>query len=285
MLWHNFIEQCPQHRLLALRALFATILAITITELLALPRNYWSILAIISVSTSVHSREIIFRSKAIIINTVTGCLLGTLLFYYLSLYVPFATMISITLMLALLNLYFAVVNYPVGIFFNSLFIVMFVGILSSWDFSLFIARVFDIIIGAICILFTSFILKSRTPKRKVYEAIDSLYLAHKEYINLMNPDMTLGENSVSSNQIITLENMQKDITDNFLNTEVEFSKTKRQRLAKILLMTEELILLYRNYLAVLKCTKEDNNHQLQIFCRQKIIMVFEFLQKKHLDCK
>ena len=116
MRWHNFIERCPQHNLLALRALFATILAITITELFALPRNYWSILAIISVSTSIHSKEIIFRSKAIIINTITGCLLGTLLFYYLNLYVPFPVIISITLMLALLNLYFAVVNYPVGVF-------------------------------------------------------------------------------------------------------------------------------------------------------------------------
>ena len=31
MRWHNFIERCPQHNLLALRALFATILAITIS--------------------------------------------------------------------------------------------------------------------------------------------------------------------------------------------------------------------------------------------------------------
>lgn len=285
MRWHNFIERCPQHNLLALRALFATILAITITELFALPRNYWSILAIISVSTSIHSKEIIFRSKAIIINTITGCLLGTLLFYYLNLYVPFPVIISITLMLALLNLYFAVVNYPVGVFFNSLFIVMFVGILSSWDFSLFIARVFDIIIGAICILFASFLLNSRAPKERVYQAVDDLYLAHKKYINAINTDMDSTQNPTLSGQITVLENMQKNITDSFLNTEIEFSKAKRQRLVKTLSMTEELTLLYRNYLAVLKNSTDDSNHQLQDFCRQKITMVFEVLQKRHLDCK
>ena len=285
MRWHNFIERCPQHNLLALRALFATILAITITELFALPRNYWSILAIISVSTSIHSKEIIFRSKAIIINTITGCLLGTLLFYYLNLYVPFPVIISITLMLALLNLYFAVVNYPVGVFFNSLFIVMFVGILSSWDFSLFIARVFDIIIGAICILFASFLLNSRAPKERVYQAVDDLYLAHKKYINAINTDMDSTQNPTLSGQITVLENMQKNITDSFLNTEIEFSKAKRQHLVKTLSMTEELTLLYRNYLAVLKNSTDDSNHQLQDFCRQKITMVFEVLQKRHLDCK
>ena len=285
MRWHNFIERCPQHNLLALRALFATILAITITELFALPRNYWSILAIISVSTSIHSKEIIFRSKAIIINTITGCLLGTILFYYLNLYVPFPVIISITLMLALLNLYFAVVNYPVGVFFNSLFIVMFVGILSSWDFSLFIARVFDIIIGAICILFASFLLNSRAPKERVYQAVDDLYLAHKKYINAINTDMDSTQNPTLSGQITVLENMQKNITDSFLNTEIEFSKAKRQHLVKTLSMTEELTLLYRNYLAVLKNSTDDSNHQLQDFCRQKITMVFEVLQKRHLDCK
>ena len=285
MRWHNFIERCPQHNLLALRALFATILAITITELFALPRNYWSILAIISVSTSIHSKEIIFRSKAIIINTITGCLLGTILFYYLNLYVPFPVIISITLMLALLNLYFAVVNYPVGVFFNSLFIVMFVGILSSWDFSLFIARVFDIIIGAICILFASFLLNSRAPKERVYQAVDDLYLAHKKYINAINTDMDSTQNPTLSGQITVLENMQKNITDSFLNTEIEFSKAKRQHLIKTLSMTEELTLLYRNYLAVLKNSTDDSNHQLQDFCRQKITMVFEVLQKRHLDCK
>jgi len=285
MRWHNFIERCPQHKLLALRALFATILAITITELFALPRNYWSILAIISVSTSIHSREIIFRSKAIIINTITGCLLGTLLFYYLNLYVPFPVIISITLMFALLNLYFAVVNYPVGVFFNSLFIVMFVGILSSWDLSLFIARVFDIIIGAICILFSSFLLNSGAPKERVYQAVDSLYLAHNKYINAINTDMDSTQNDTLSRQITVLENMQKNITDSFLNTEIEFSKAKRQYLVKTLSMTEELTLLYRNYLAVLKNSTDNSNHQLQDFCRQKITMVFEVLQKRHLDCK
>lgn len=188
-------------------------------------------------------------------------------------------------MLALLNLYFAVVNYPVGVFFNSLFIVMFVGILSSWDFSLFIARVFDIIIGAICILFASFLLNSRAPKERVYQAVDDLYLAHKKYINAINTDMDSTQNPTLSGQITVLENMQKNITDSFLNTEIEFSKAKRQHLVKTLSMTEELTLLYRNYLAVLKNSTDDSNHQLQDFCRQKITMVFEVLQKRHLDCK
>lgn len=167
MRWYNFIEKIPQHKLLALRALFATVLAITIIELFSLPRNYWSILTIISVSTSTHSKEIISRSKAIVFNTITGCLFGTFLFYYLNLCLPLLVIISIIPILALLNLYFLMINYPVGVFFNSLFIVMFVGILSSWDFSLFIARVFDIIIGTVCILLVSFILNSETPKKKL----------------------------------------------------------------------------------------------------------------------
>ena len=50
-------------------------------------------------------------------------------------------------------------------------------------------------------------------------------------------------------------------------------------------MTEELTLLYRNYLAVLKNSTDNSNHQLKDFCRQKITMVFEVLQKRHLDCK
>ena len=181
MHWYNLIEKIPQHKLLALRALFATVLAITITELFSLPRNYWSILAIISVSTSVHTEEIIFRSKAIVFNTIIGCLFGTLLFYYLNLCLPLLVIIIIIPILALLNLYFSLINYPVGVFFNSLFIVMFVGILSSWDFSLLIARVFDIIIGAVCILLVNLILNSESPKKNLSRRAYLLFSTEKLY--------------------------------------------------------------------------------------------------------
>ena len=184
MSFNKWLNDLPAYQLVAIRVTFACVAAILITEAIGLQRNYWSVLAIISINISVHAREVLFRSRAIVINTILGCFRGTFAYDLLNLYLPFYAIVIIILVLALQTLYFSVINYAVGVFFSSVFTVMFIGTLSFWDLSLLWARIFDIAIGALVVLGVSVLLKQRHLKKSFFIELDAVYLNHKHIIEI-----------------------------------------------------------------------------------------------------
>ncbi|WP_151193695.1 FUSC family protein [Cysteiniphilum sp. JM-1] len=292
----NWLNALPTYKLLAIRVASACLLAIVFTEAIGLQRNYWSVLAIISISISVHAREVLFRSKAVVINTISGCFIGTIAYYLLNLYVPFYVIITVILVLALYTLYFSVVHYAVGVFFSSIFVVMFIGTLSFWDVSLLIARILDIAIGALVILLISRVLKQRNLREKFYMEFSSVYLTHKEII-----EMFLMQRAAKDNTSIDKENgfnesdesldkeilrllidelalQEKHMVENFINTKTELNKAQINMIKVLLSTMRELMAVYR---ALLLLDDRQSNQKLLHFCRQKLVMFFDLLKNEY----
>ncbi|WP_116964517.1 FUSC family protein [Fastidiosibacter lacustris] len=286
MSWRRHINQLPQYKLLAIRVLIACIIAIIVTEMIGLQRNYWSVLAIISISISVHAREILFRSKSIVIHTVLGCFVGTLAYYYLSLELPFYVLICVILALSLFTLYFSVVHYSVGVFFSSVFIVMFVGALSYWDLSLFRARIFDIAIGAVAILAVSLIIKPNNLKHKLSTKAYQIYLAHKQIIEILvavNLEDEITKETLDKKTIKLLVDdlimQEKKLVEHFINTKIELSD-EQIKLMKLLFSTmQELVVIYQSCLSL---GTSENDVKLRRFCQQKLQAFFLLLQEEYL---
>ena len=292
--WLNII---PAYKLLAMRVASACLLAILITEAVGLQRNYWSVLAIVSISISVHAREVFFRSKVVVINTVLGCFIGTFVYYLLNLYLPFYLIISVILVLALYTLYFSVTHYAAGVFFSSIFIVMFIGTLSFWDFSLLIARILDIAIGAVTILLINLILKQSNLKENFYGEFFSVYLTHNQIIKIFLMQTTEQENVLKEKGnnfdksldkemlrliIDELALQEKHVVENFINTKTEFNK-EQIKIIKVMLTTmRELMSVYR---AILLLDASKSNYKLTHFCRQKLIMFFDLLKREYASFK
>ncbi|WHN65782.1 FUSC family protein [Cysteiniphilum sp. QT6929] len=292
----NWLNALPTYKLLAIRVASACLLAIVFTEAIGLQRNYWSVLAIISISISVHAREVLFRSKAVVINTILGCFIGTIAYYLLNLYVPFYVIITVILVLALYTLYFSVVHYAVGVFFSSIFVVMFIGTLSFWDVSLLIARILDIAIGALVILLISRVLKQRNLREKFYMEFSSVYLTHKQIIEIF-----LMQRAAKDNTSIDKENdfnesdesldkeilrllidelalQEKHMVENFINTKTELNKAQINMIKVLLSTMRELMSVYR---ALLLLDDRQSNQKLLHFCRQKLVMFFDLLKNEY----
>ncbi|WP_440993816.1 FUSC family protein [Cysteiniphilum litorale] len=292
----NWLNALPVYKLLAIRVASACLIAIVFTEAIGLQRNYWSVLAIISISISVHAREVLFRSKAVVINTILGCFIGTIAYYLLNLYVPFYVIITVILVLALYTLYFSVVHYAVGVFFSSIFVVMFIGTLSFWDVSLLIARILDIAIGALVILLISSVLKQRNLREKFYMEFSSVYLTHKQII-----EMFLMRRAAKDNTSIDKENdfnesdesldkeilrllidelalQEKHMVENFINTKTELNKAQINMIKVLLSTMRELMSVY---CALLLLDDRQSNQKLLHFCRQKLVMFFDLLKNEY----
>ncbi|GGF88378.1 MULTISPECIES: FUSC family protein [Cysteiniphilum] len=296
----NWLNALPVYKLLAIRVASACLLAIVITEAVGLQRNYWSVLAIISISISVHAREVLFRSKAVVINTILGCFIGTIAYYLLNLYVPFYVIITVILVLALYTLYFSVVHYAVGVFFSSIFVVMFIGTLSFWDVSLLIARILDIAIGALVILLISSVLKQRNLRERFYMEFSSVYLTHKQIIEMFlmqkaendkiliidkeNDFDQSGESDESLDKEILrllideLALQEKHMVENFINTKTELNKAQINMIKVLLSTMRELMSVYR---ALLLLDNRQSNQKLLHFCRQKLVMFFDLLKNEY----
>lgn len=289
----NWLNTLPTYKLLAIRVASACLIAIVFTEAIGLQRNYWSVLAIISISISVHVREVLFRSKAVVINTILGCFIGTIAYYLLNLYVPFYVIITVILVLALYTLYFSVVHYAVGVFFSSIFVVMFIGTLSFWDVSLLIARILDIAIGALVILLISSVLKQRNLREKFYMEFSSVYLTHKEIIEMflmqraekdkasMDKENDFDESldkEILRLLIDELALQEKHMVENFINTKTELSKPQINMIKVLLSTMRELMAVYR---ALLLLDDRQSNQKLLHFCRQKLVMFFDLLKNEY----
>ncbi|WP_440615580.1 FUSC family protein [Cysteiniphilum sp. 6C5] len=293
MRFANWLNALPAYKLLAIRVASACLIAIILTEAIGLQRNYWSVLAIVSISISVHAREVLFRSKAVIINTILGCFVGTVAYYILNLYVPFYVIITVILVLALYTLYFSVVHYAVGVFFSSIFVVMFIGTLSFWDMSLLIARILDIAIGALVILLISRVLRQSNLREKFYVEFSSVYLTHKQIIEMFLMQ-TVEQEKVSNDQgndfdqvldkgmlrllIDELALQEKHAVENFINTKTELNKAQINIIKVLLSTMRELMFVYR---ALLLLDDRQSNQKLKRFCRQKLAMFFDLLKNEY----
>lgn len=293
MIFANWLNALPAYKLLAIRVASACLVAILITEAVGLQRNYWSVLAIVSISISVHAREVFFRSKAVVINTILGCFIGTVAYYVLNLYVPFYVIITVILVLALYTLYFSVVDYAIGVFFSSIFIVMFIGTLSFWDVSLLIARILDIAIGALVILLINRVLKQSNLRENFYGEFSSVYLTHKQIIEVFLMQTAEREKLLKDKKndfddcldkemlrllIDELALQEKHAVENFINTKTELNQTQINMIKVMLSTMRELMSVYR---ALLLLDARQSNQKLTHFCRQKLVMFFDLLKSEY----
>ncbi|WP_440682351.1 FUSC family protein [Cysteiniphilum halobium] len=293
MRFTNWLNALPAYKLLAIRVASACLIAILITEAIGLQRNYWSVLAIISISVSVHAREILSRSKAVVVNTILGCFIGTVAYYVLNLYLPFYLIIAVILVLALYTLYFSVVHYATGVFFSSIFIVMFIGTLSFWNVSLLIARILDIAIGALVILWINKVLKQSNLRKSFFGDFSLIYLTHKQIIEMFLMQSAEQEKALKNKEnnfdesldkemlrllIDELSLQEKHTVENFINIKIELN-TAQIKMIKVMLSTmRELMSVYR---ALLLLDARQSNQKLIHFCRQKLGMFFDLLKSEY----
>ncbi|WP_119328780.1 FUSC family protein [Cysteiniphilum halobium] len=293
MRFTNWLNALPAYKLLAIRVASACLIAILITEAIGLQRNYWSVLAIISISVSVHAREILSRSKAVVVNTILGCFIGTVAYYVLNLYLPFYLIIAVILVLALYTLYFSVVHYATGVFFSSIFIVMFIGTLSFWNVSLLIARILDIAIGALVILWINKVLKQSNLRKSFFGDFSLIYLTHKQIIEMFLMQSAEQEKALKNKEnnfdesldkemlrllIDELSLQEKHAVENFINIKIELN-TAQIKMIKVMLSTmRELMSVYR---ALLLLDVRQSNQKLIHFCRQKLGMFFDLLKSEY----
>ncbi len=220
---------------------------------------------------------------------------GTVIYYYLSLFLPIESLIVIILILGLLSLYFTVVNYAAGILFNSLFLVMFVGVLSYWDFALFVTRVIDIIIGAGCILLMTFLFRPRSMKHRLLEELDTLQQAQKEYYTLMlsaseSDKLLLRKHGIK--RLLKLQKLQKEMVANLFNAEMELSQKQMHLFRSMLGALDELSMSYYQYLLFMqkanKHVEEDQNmrdfqQEISVFCQKKLINLYDLFEDSYQD--
>ena len=272
MIWYKKINFFSSYNLLSIRVFISCLIAFFIADSLHLPRSYWSILSIISVGISIHSRDILFRTKAIVISTIIGCLLGTLLYYYLDHFLELSGFIILVLFLSLLTLYFTVVNYAIGVFFNSIFMVMFFGTLSYWNYTLFIGRVLDIAIGAVIILCISFISRNPDSIKRVKSLINKLYKNHEDCIQLIL-DKNFNVN-INTNIVNQLQNV---LEEDFLNLKAELKPSQAQIIESLISTLYELTGIYENYNIL---SHNINKDFLLEFSCHKIIIFHKLLKQQ-----
>lgn len=275
MILSKWFEQIPPYRLTALRVLIACSIAVGVTHLLGIERSYWAILAIISVTVSINIGDMISRSRVLATLSVLGCIIGTFLFYWCDQWLTPNQMVMMIIVVALVYLYAIQIHYPIGVLINCIFLVMFIGVLSSWDLSLLWTRIIDVMIGVISMIVVSYVIRGRHHKGFALKKVEVLINDHGKIIENID--------DMSVRNIEEMETRQAEVIKALYQLRYDFpSKRDYYKMRDVVVGLEDLLLSYYSYIG-LRSYREQHAviyEEMKAFCRQKMQRQFDKVSNK-----
>jgi hypothetical protein len=210
-----------------------------------LVRIYWVVIAIASVSASSSTNVIYTRAKYIIMFCILGTSFGSAILFLIQKDIHgdfYFLIVAILCIIGLcLNMYTAFINYATSVFFIHIYIVMFFGLLESWNKYTFLARVLCILIGTSSIVLVTYLTRGRKFLHIVVKEMEESYLRLKNIVE--NIDET-----ISNRKIMPLIERSIKLNDLLYDAKYEFlSKENYRECKRVLLLMDELLLSLRSY--------------------------------------
>ncbi|AIT08934.1 membrane protein [Candidatus Francisella endociliophora] len=259
----RFIDKLPDTTLLAFRVLIASTLGLILCYVLFSfsgdesfrDRIYWVVIAVVSVAASTSTSVVITRAKAIIIFSLLGTSLGSVVLMFIQDYIPHnftlvATLCGIALALWIYTLF---LNYATSVFFIHIYLVMFFGLFIGWDTELFFVRVTCVAIGTVCIVVITFLSRGQKNRSLFNKEMYSIYGEFKKIVNDV-------DRSVRNRKIISLVERNIKLNEILTNAKYEFSTTKKYyEYKKIVILMDELLINLKTYRTLFIQQKKHNS--------------------------
>lgn len=258
----RFIDKLSDTTLLAFRVLIASTLGLILCYVLFSfsgdesfrNRIYWVVIAVVSVAASTSTSVVITRAKAIIIFSLLGTLLGSVVLMFIQGHIPYNfTLIAILCGIALaLWIYTLFLNYATSVFFIHIYLVMFFGLFIGWDTELFFVRVTCVAIGTVCIVAITFLSRGQKNRILFNKEMYSIYGEFKLLVNDV-------DKKVKNRKIISLVERNIKLNETLANAKYEFSTTKKYyEYKKIIILMDELLINLKTYRTLFVQQKKHN---------------------------
>ncbi|WP_299011776.1 FUSC family protein [uncultured Shewanella sp.] len=279
----------------AFQASIAVMLTLMIAHGFSLERGIWATLTAILLVSSTFG-ESIKKAKERVSMTLIGGILGTGVVLYLLPLLPKQEpllLMSFLFMSIFAMVYFLPRSYAWASFFITLFVVFLFSVLSGWSLSLFAARAYDTLIGAMVAVFVSgFIFPNRS-----YVDVQVHYLTVLQQLDGFIDDIFYALKSSDPQYMCQLMDWHQKLysswealknKQSFSEFEVTFSRNKRQQLQNYQFGFDLLFHYLTNILALLEkepsplCVEfekelsqfqaviKNNSHALSIFMSSEV---------------
>ncbi|AJC48901.1 FUSC family protein [Allofrancisella guangzhouensis] len=264
---NRFIDKLSDTTLLAYRVLVASSLGLIISysvfsftgEHGFKDRIYWVVIAVISVAASTSTSVIYTRAKAIIVFSIFGTSLGSVLLLFIQKIMvdnSMASFITIAVVCGIaltLYIYTMFLNYATSVFFIHIYLVMFFGLFVGWDHELFIVRIVSVAIGTVCIVFVTFLTRG---KKFLNIFTKEMYITYGEFKKILNNV----DRNVPNRKLIFLVEKNIKLSEMLVNAKYEFSSNKKYyEYKKMILLMDELLINLKTYRALFIEQKKHNN--------------------------
>lgn len=247
----KYADRVSDTTLLAIRVLVASCIGLAICYLIFTlggdddfrDRIYWVVLAVVSVAVSTSSSVVYTRAKAIIIFSLLGTSIGSVILFNIQKYVShdFTLIASLCCIGLAFYVYTLFLNYATCVFFFHIYLVMYFGLFIGWDKELFFVRVTCVAVGTLSIVLITFLTRGR--KNRVFFNRD-MYRMYSELKSLINHV----HESIDNRRIMMLLEKSIKLNEALVNAKYEFSSTKKYyEYKKILILIDELLINLRTY--------------------------------------
>ncbi|NOQ30028.1 MAG: hypothetical protein GQ570_02770 [Helicobacteraceae bacterium] len=250
----SFLSSLKQHDMLGIRVAISIAIVFLISYLFSLERSYWAVITIISVNISINFADILARSWFRLLSSVLGLFSGTLIYHYLlcdssSLVLYIALMIS-----AGATLFFMFINYPLAMFFNSLFVVFIFVSFGNWNEHLLEVRLFQTLLGSVVSLVVAYLLINKNSTTVIFNDVMKLY---DETAELLNNFESMSESRFVEFQKV--HQLQEEISLAMLNSKFDYKNQKFYIQVKATLpLFDELIYTYDQWYDMYKKMEKNN---------------------------
>jgi uncharacterized membrane protein YgaE (UPF0421/DUF939 family) len=257
------INKLSDTTLLALRVLLACTLGLLIGYVVFSlsgednfrDRIYWIVIAVVSVAASTSTSIVYKRAKAIILFSLLGTALGSVVLMLVQNNIAGSfTIIAILCGVGLaMYVYTLYLNYATSVFFIHIYLVMYFGLFVGWSFELFIVRVISVMIGTVCIVTITYMTRGKKYRTLFIKEMYSCYIGFKEVVS--NADK-----KVPNKRIISLVEQNVRLNEILVNAKYEFaSKEKYYEYKKVVLLMDELLINLKTYRTLFIQQKKHNS--------------------------
>ena len=243
-------------------------------------RVYWIVIAVVSVAASTNTHVIYSRAKAIILFSILGTTIGSLIFYLIQKFMPDQVLYTeiICALAMIFYIYTVYMNYAKSVFYIHIYLVMFFGLFSIWSMDLFIVRVVSITVGTICIVAVTFLTKTSKSKRVFFDELQSIYSMYDKIIKTTDSNIRHSELVILGDRVSALNEM-------IINAKFEF-KTPQiyYRYKKLILLMEHLLINLQSYISLYDQQEKHQNdlyEELVLFTNNQIQENFKKLTVKY----
>ena len=243
-------------------------------------RIYWIVIAVVSVAASTSASVVYKRAKAIVLFSLLGTALGSVVLMLVQNYIDSSfTIIAILCGVGLaMYVYTLYLNYATSVFFIHIYLVMYFGLFVGWSLELFVVRVISVMIGTICIVTITYMTRGKKYRTLFLKEMYSSYIEFKKVVD--NSDK-----KVLNKKIMSLVEQTVRLNEILLNAKYEFaSKEKYYEYKKMILLMDELLINLKTYRTLFIQQKKHQSElykELVDYTNQQINKNFEKLTLRY----